>query len=263
MLICYRLGQRLVRSARGNDKKGVREIGSGQGLSWGQIASRQMKMRELGIMARSAKEKATDQLLTLYLLDDAFSRKGTPSIPDTRLQKLVFLSERAMIDRREKGFNFRFIKLTYGPFSQELEGDAVRLVRLGLLHGRGLEPTEHAKAILEDFHDVIERNNSFTRHIRETNDKFVQIRLDRLLDIIHTMPWGRNRTIDDLPPRTPMLYPMKPQNVAREFSITDEEADDLLMNFDIETVSNLVQAMKEMKTQKLRTHEQLLHALRA
>jgi uncharacterized protein YwgA len=208
-------------------------------------------------MARTAKEKAVDRLLMLYLLHDAFSRKGIGSVPETKLQKLVFLSERSMIGEREKGFNFYFIKLVYGPFSQELEGDAKKLLEVGLVRGRGLHPTESAKVVLEDFRDVIERNNSFTQHVNTTNDEFADIPLHQLLDIIHRMPWRRGKTIADVPMRTPMLYPMKPQNVSLEFNVTDEEAEDLLMNFDPKSVNVLVQAMKEMRSGKLRTCEQV------
>ena len=241
--IRHRSRKRLIRSLRGDDKEGIREVGHPDN-----------KMR--GPMARTSKEEAVDRFLTLYLANDGFSRKGLRSLPATRLQKLVFLSERAMIDERRKGFNFRFIKLTYGPFSQELKGDAEKIVRAGLLHGNWHVPTDGTRILLDDFHDVIKKNDAFVHHIRTVNDVYALMPLRQLLNVIHGLPWRGGKTINDLPPRTPMLYPMKPERVVSEFDMTDDEADDLLMNFDPKAVNDLVQAMKEMRTGKLRTYEQ-------
>ncbi|TSA43392.1 hypothetical protein D4R54_00920 [archaeon] len=197
----------------------------------------------------------------LYLLHDAFSRNRTNFVQETKLQKLVFLSEWSMIGERNKGFNFRFIKLVHGPFSQELETDVAKLVKVGLVSNHGLEPTERADMIIEDFRDVIERNGSFTKYVNGTNDDFAGVSLKELLDVIYAMSWGKGKTIRDLPPRTPMLYPMKEQSVASEFSITDEEAEDLLMNFDPRAVSALLQATEEMRTGKMRSDEHTAVAL--
>lgn len=146
-------------------------------------------------MARTNLEKAVDRLLVLYLLHDAFSRGNTDFIQDTKLQKLVFLSEWSMILERNKGLNFSFIKLAHGPFSQELETDARKLVRVGLVRARGLEPTAKANVVLEDFHHVIERNGSFTRYINETNDSFAGVSLKELLDVIYAMSMFRRRRL--------------------------------------------------------------------
>jgi uncharacterized protein YwgA len=209
-------------------------------------------------MARTNVEKAVDRLLVLYLLHDAFSRRRTDFIQDTKLQKLVFLSERSMIDERDKGFNFSFIKLVHGPFSQELKADARKLVQVGLVKPRGLEPTAQATMIFEDFCHIIERNGSLTKHINEINDSFAGAGLRELLDVIYAMPWGKGKTIKDVPPRTPMLYPMKSQSVASEFSITDEEAEDLLINFDPKTVGTFLEAMKEMRAGRMRSDERTI-----
>jgi len=206
-------------------------------------------------MARTNMEKAVDRLLVLYLLHDAFSRNRTNFVQKTKLQKLVFLSEREMIDERNKGFNFYFIKLVHGPFSQELETDLAKLVEVGLVNRRGLEPTERADMIIEDFRDVIERNGPFIKYVNGTNDGFAGVSLEELLDVIYAMSWGKGKTIRDLPPRTPMLFPMKKESVASEFSITDEEAEDLLMNFDPKDVRSLIQATEEMRTGKMRSDE--------
>jgi len=214
-------------------------------------------------MVRTLKDKAADHLLTIYLVNDVFSRRNLRFLSETKLQKLVFLSEKTMIDEREKGFNFYFIKLTHGPFSQELRGTLEKLLQTRFLNDFGLKPTHEAELILEDFQDVIERNQTFFQKINTVNDRFATMSLERLLNIIYAMPWGRGgaRTIADLPPRTPMLYPMKPHVVVTEFKVTDDEAEDLLMNFDPEAVKDLSEAMRDAREGRWRTYEQVFSNL--
>jgi len=214
-------------------------------------------------MARTLKDKAVDRFLTLYLVNDAFTRKGLRSLPATRLQKLVFLSEWPMIKEHKKAFNFYFIKLIHGPFSKELGGDARKLVQARLLQRHWFVPTRNARLLLDDFCDLIERNESFVQHIRTANDVCAQVPLKQLLDMIYGLSWRGGRTIRDLPPRTPMLYPMQPEKIVSEFDIADDEVEDLLMNFDPEIVNDLVQATEEMRIGKLRTYEQVSCTLRS
>lgn len=71
-------------------------------------------------MGRNVREVLTDRLLLLWLIYDAMHHKR---FGNTKAQKLAYLSEKLMIDGREKGFNYDFIKLPFGPFSEDLEKD--------------------------------------------------------------------------------------------------------------------------------------------
>lgn len=210
-------------------------------------------------MARTFLDKAIDHFLTLYLINDAFCRWDLPLLPNTKLQKLVFLSEKAMIDEREKGFNFYFIKLIHGPFSQELENDLGRLVENGFIDDEELRPTSNTTVILDDFRDMILKNPTFFEKVNGVNNYFAGMSLQKLLKIVYAMPWGKRRgeTIADLPQRTPMLYPMKPEIVRTGFQITEDEAESLLMNFDPDAINDLSEAMRDAREGKWRTYEQV------
>lgn len=208
-------------------------------------------------MARTLLEKAIDQFLTLYLINDAFCRWDLPLLPNTKLQKLVFLSEKAMIDEREKGFNFYFIKLIHGPFSQELENDLGKLVENGFIDDKELRPTSNTKAILDDFGDMVLKNPTFLEKVNIVNKQFAGMPLHKLLEIVYAMSWGESQTIADLPQRTPMLYPMKPEIVRTGFQITEHEAESLLMNFDPDAIKDLSEAMRDAREGKWRTYEQV------
>jgi hypothetical protein len=213
-------------------------------------------------MVRTTREKVVDSFLTLYLLRDAFYRKRVGRVEATRLQKLVFLSELPMVQQRKKGFNFGFVRLNYGPYSSELANEQTRLAKAGLIFSSSLEPTRIAARVLDQFGEVVARNGDFFRIVRETNDSWARVDLRSLLRSVHSMPWGRG-IVHDLPPGTPMLYRMNPQRAAVNFDITEEEIEDLWMNFDPTTVVDYAQAMKEVRSGQLRTHEQLLATLRA
>jgi hypothetical protein len=58
-----------------------------------------------------------------------------------------------------------------------------------------------------------------------------------------------------------MLYPMKPEIVAREFEITDNEVEDLLMNLDSDAIRDHLQAMKDAREGKWRTYEEVFSDL--
>lgn len=210
-------------------------------------------------MARTFLDKAIDQFLTLHLINDAFCRWDLPLLPNTKLQKLVFLSEKAMIDEREKGFNFYFIKLIHGPFSQELEDDLGKLVENGFIDDKGLRPTSNSQVILDDFGDLIQKNPLFVEKVNAVNSQYAGLSLQKLLEIIYAMPWGKGkgRTIADLPQRTPMLYPMKPEIVKTAFQVTKDEAENLLINFDTDAIKDLSEAMRDAREGKWRTYEQV------
>jgi len=69
-------------------------------------------------MVRSLLEVLSDRLLLLWLVYDAMKYK---TFGETKVQKLTFLAEWEMLDKRQKGFNYSFIKLTFGPYSSDLE----------------------------------------------------------------------------------------------------------------------------------------------
>ena len=222
---------------------------------------------------RTSVEKLTDQFLLLYLINDVSKR--TPFVPETKVQKLTFISEREMLSNSEKGFDYYFIKLLYGPYSPELDNDLHTLVQSEIVEavptGRGADivPTGRGANILRDFKDLIERNQIFVRRILDINRRYGILGFKRLLNSVYHMQsplhkYRRGRrppTIASLPLRTPLLKRISGEMASKTFSVTPEEVEDLLMNFDPKTVKELSQAMKEMRAGGLRTHEQVFSNL--
>jgi hypothetical protein len=207
-------------------------------------------------MFQQTKNKVIDRFLTLYLINDGFERKQLRFLNETKLQKLVFLSELDMINQREKGFNFYFMRLHYGPYSFDLAEEKARLIQMSFLEEKTLKPTKDATYLIKDFSELIDRNCQIMSKISCTNDTYAPLELDFLLGIVHSMPWGK-ATIHDLPERTPMLYPMKPNAIKEQLIISEKELDDLVMNLDPDICHDLDDATRDVNERRLLTHEQV------
>ena len=213
-------------------------------------------------MPRTNKEKIIDIFLTLYLLDDLYQQKNTSFIGKVKMQKLVFLSEKDMIDQREKGFNFDFIRLDYGPYSAELETDRKKLVAMGYLFNEKLTPTSEAQSLIQEFRGLIDRNSTIIAKIRENNSIYGGYSPFALKIMVHRMPWGaEGKTIHDLDLTTPMLYTLNPSKAKIKFEITKGELEDLSMNLEPEICRILESANNDMREGRLVTHEQVFSNL--
>lgn len=206
---------------------------------------------------RTPIEKLTDHLLLLYLMDDASKRIF---LKRTRLQKLVFLSEWAMLDARHKGFDYNFIRLKFGPFSSELEKDLSHFAETEIVGNlETIMLNKLGRIILRDFGHVFERNTSFVEKILDVNEKYARLRLDKLLKIVYSMPSpihrrkrrGRPRVIGRMIQTTPLLKRIPRELASKVFSLTPEEVATLEIYFDKEGLVSLIKANKSAKEKPL------------
>jgi hypothetical protein len=214
-------------------------------------------------MGRNVREILADRLLLLWLIYDAMSYKR---FGDTKVQKLVYLSEKQMIDNHEKGFNYDFIKLPFGPFSEDLEKDSQWLLEQKLM--AAIPINEEVKIFsksrfgckfLDDFHDLFVRNNLFTIMIAETNRKFAIKNAQEIVDYVHSLPhpYLKNRTIDDLKLGTTILYKMDEKKAKTTFSITPEELATLDLYLDDENYRSIMEASESAKKKPLLSFDEV------
>lgn len=199
-------------------------------------------------MARSPREKLADRLLLLYLLNKASEIDSSLGV--TKVQKMVFLSEWMMLTNREKGFNYSFIKLTYGPYSHQLQReDLPQLITSGIVEGLTLSPTEIGRAILNDFEDLFRRNGIFIRRVDRIVEEYSRMPLGELLRRVYSMrhPYIKGRTIRDLKERTPLLYAIDKKNASEVFNLTPEEIATLEIYFDTKAFKSLIKASEDRR----------------
>jgi uncharacterized protein YwgA len=216
-------------------------------------------------MARTSLEVLYDRLLLLWLVYDAMKYK---LFGETKVQKLTFLAEWEMLDKRQKGFNYNFIKLTFGPYSRDLEKDIKWLEDSNLVKlisadekTRIFKLTELGQKILTVFHDVFDRNKIFTEKIAEINRKFAGLTLDELLKFVYSLPHpymrGRPRTIGELKPGTILLYKIDPEKAKVTFSLTPEELATLDIYLDEGRYRSLMEACESVKRKRLLTYSEV------
>jgi len=174
-----------------------------------------------------------NKLLLLYLINRGEGRLRE----ETRLQKLVFLSERHMLGKRMRGFTYVFIKLLYGPYSRELARDLENLDTLNYVDyspGRGYFVTLRGKKISEKFSHVIMQNKNFFEIIDDVIDKFSLKELKELLEYVYNLPRGIRkdvRKICFLPIGTIILARPIGKNYI-DFVLSDEDYLRLSIYFD-------------------------------
>lgn len=212
-------------------------------------------------MARTSKEKTIDRLLTLYFVNECYKTHNLGSLSETKLQKLVFLSEKELIDRRIRALNYRFVKLLFPTFSLELRTDLKNFVKSRFLRGPWFERTNKLKMILEDFSDVFRRNRSSINVIDEVLSTYANIRTTRLTNMVHRMRWTKRKTIGDLAMGAPLLYPLKYERARQIFKITDDELEDLEICLNPKISKELDQAFDEVRRRKMLRHEEVFRKL--
>jgi len=212
-------------------------------------------------MARTSEEKAVDRLLTLYLINECYRTHNLRVLSETKLQKLVFLTEKELIDTRIKALNYRFVKLLHPTYSSELSSDLNHFVRMKYLTEPWFGRSAKMRLILEDFNEVFERNHHLLNIIDNVLMRYANIRTNRLVNLVFRMTWrvGRNRlcTIRDLKLRTPLLYPLIIEKAQEVFQITEDELEDLEICLNPKLSKDLDKAFNEMRRGKMLSHEEV------
>ena len=184
-------------------------------------------------MARTKIEKVMDRLLTLYLVNECHARHHVQDLSETKLQKLVFLSEKELIERGCKAFNYRFIRLLHPTHSQELRNDLTDLVKLGYLEEPGYNKISKTDMILEDFGCIFRRNEYIIRIIDKILSSYANIPTERLNDMVRDMPWRRGRKIKDIQLRAPMTFPLRYKGAHSIFEIAEDELENVLIRLNL------------------------------
>jgi len=207
-------------------------------------------------MARTLREKVIDRLLSLYIIDKCQREYNIPSMSETKMQKLVFLAEKKLIDYRCKGLNYRFIKLLYPTYSQELEDDLKNLAQLRFLEGPYYSGNQRTQMILGDFCQVLEKNREIKHSIDSTLENYASVPTGQLVHAVRRMRW-RKGSIGELAVRTPLLYPLKEAIARCIFEISDEDLEDLAICLSPRISKGMEQAFDELRRGQRLTHAQV------
>ena len=214
-------------------------------------------------LGRALINRLIDQFLLAYTIGDASKR--TAFLSETKLQKLAFISEKEMSKNNEKGFNYYFIKLYYGPYSQDLRSDLNNFVQSNIVEAEPAEigtkiiPTKKCLSIFEDFGSISMRNRAFLKTITEVNRRYADLDFRKLLNSVYRMqsPLGKytkgrkTRTIAHFPLRAPLLKPIQKEKASGVFTLTPTEVATLEIYFEKGAFDSLTQAVESARTKPL------------
>lgn len=204
-------------------------------------------------MARNPREVLADRLLLLWLLYDAMNYKR---FGETKIQKLSFLSEWKMIDNHEKGFNYKFIRLSFGAFSSQVEKDIEWIENRKLIEStpisekaRIFRKTRYGRKLFNDFQELFKRNRLFLRRIAEVNREYAKKPLQELVDYVYSLqyPYIKGLTIAECKIGQQLLYKLDEEKAKATFEFTPEELATLNIYFDDKSYRSLMQASESAK----------------
>lgn len=191
---------------------------------------------------RTPEEVLIDRFLLLYLLNQV-----PEGIGDTALQKLGYLSQYEMQKQGHKGFNFTFIKLPYGPYSEDLSRDVEDLQDKRIITGFKHKPTMKGINILNNFNHLIDQNITLMDKIRRVNTSYSRYDRDALVDIVHKMrnPNNPRYTIHETRQGSYILKRPLRWDERLEFKVTESDIASLELYFEPSDYSSVVESMQE------------------
>ena len=171
------------------------------------------------------KHKIVDRLLTLYLYDRV--SENSKMWGDVKLQKLIFLSEKRMLEEQKRGFHYQFFRWDHGPMSRGVYEDHDFLKSNNLVDSESLEVSDRGESILEEASDLFEENEEFITHIDFVTDEFGTCSGSDLKSVVYDLEvspltLGGSIKVEDIPEGVDIYFPIPDHLTKGVFSIDDK-----------------------------------------
>jgi len=177
---------------------------------------------------RSSREKTIDKSLVLLNLRNSFVDSKT------KLQKLIFLCENELINRRVLAFNYTFFRYRHGPYSRQLAEDRKELGRTGLTSGDSLSPRgRHLADIFREVLKAYPANEETIGVIENTARTYGRYSGSRLKQHVYDMTvfcydLGKRMRVEDIPKGKDIFAPQEMQDMFREpIQIDDDDLESM------------------------------------
>lgn len=204
-------------------------------------------------------EKAFDRLLSLYLVSKA--NRQVSNFGNTKFQKFTFLAEWEMIDKREKGYSYFFLKFKKGPYSFDLANDIGTLMKAGIIRlvGYDIILTHYGKNIVNDFSNILDENRYLGSIIDKTIDTYAHCSLEELLNIMYSLPhpYVSGYTIGSATLRMPLLYKLPEDKVKIQVKLNNEQAENLLFNLGTNGLKHWQAVKDDMRNPECLTYKEV------
>jgi uncharacterized protein YwgA len=201
-------------------------------------------------MTRMGIEKRIKNLLLLIYLIHISNLKAHLENP-LKLQKLVFLSQKELSEKKMRAFNYTFFRWLKGPFSADLSNDLNLLKQIKyIIWDENIYLTEEGKYILENCREIFQMNKDFLSVIEESIDNYLTLEPDDIKEMVYDIKIRvpiRNEIlpIKEIPQGTPIQFGLSNKNTKRDFFLTEGWATTLELIFDEEAMEWLGKAQKD------------------
>ncbi len=203
-----------------------------------------LKMSESNIQNR-----VVNNILLLYLIDRTNS---TGSIEDTlKLQKLVYLTQKRMIEKKLKLFTYNFFRWDKGPFSADVNNDLTVLSCRGLIRKRWpIRLTKEGKKLLNGCKELLEENEQFLKVIDDITAEFSEYTPEQIKEYTYNLSIFVPRlrqvmTVAEVPHGTLILFKPSDNRSKKKFILDESWLATLELALDQEAVESLKQSYSD------------------
>lgn len=211
-------------------------------------------------LARTLKEKVIDQFITGYVINECYNTYNVTFLSETKLQKLVFLSERKLISQRIKALNYSYLAYKRGPFSFEVRHDFEKYKLIENIDDQYINSIDNINKIIADFSDILKRNDEIINRIDRVLKQYAFLDLDELLERVYNLSY-KGRKIRYIKLKTPLLFRLYENSSSKIFDITEEELDDLSLCLDPNVAMQLDPALEDMRRGRVLSIEKVSRQL--
>ena len=203
---------------------------------------------------------AEDIIVLLMLLSEA-KHQGLPQLTKTQVHKFLFVSEQKLWISRILSTNIDFIKMTQGPWSQDIENILSSLENSGLLQITEVTTKQNDHAILTKLSPDAEKfilsvisemelpaDLEILDSIKETIEEYGSLSSEELQEASHKMlNLVTKRVIEDIPLRQYILRPRSETQATAIFDISDDIEETLAILLKPMLRKNLQDAMQSVR----------------
>lgn len=208
---------------------------------------------------RNIREGITNKLLLLYTIGQT-NKQGRMENP-LKLQKLVFLVQKKLIERKLKGFSYNFFRWFKGPYSAEVSMDLDLLVGGGLvnIHEDKIKLAPDGKEVVHSFRELLRggRNQPLMGCIDSILKEHAAMDPEALKDKVYAIKVMVPRirklmTIQEIPSRQLILFKSSDEKVRQIFEIDEARQGLLELVFDAEALELLKKAQADTREGRVR-----------
>ncbi len=195
-------------------------------------------------------ERVENNLLFLYLVSET-SKAGIVE-DDLKAQKLVFLSQKKLVQKKLKAFSYTFLRWHKGPFSKDLAEDIKSLVKAGMLSriNDNIALTDAGREIVARSEELLTKQPEFMVPIKAIAQLYGAIPSEQLKEQVYDISvWvpklKKTMKIRDVEEKQLILYGISAKNARKAFNLDENWQATLEIVFDKEALDSLKMAHQD------------------